>query len=89
MHVFFMCHSHTAQCRYVLAYLETIRGVKRGDRVWQLAFGSGFKCNSTVWRALRNNTGPHEAWADFDVDAMRAFLDALPKHSRVAEGKQA
>lgn len=38
---------------YVLAYIETFRGVATGDRVWQLGFGSGFKCNSAVWKANR------------------------------------
>jgi hypothetical protein len=36
---------------YVLAYIESFRGVKAGDRVWQLGFGSGFKVNSAVWVA--------------------------------------
>jgi 3-ketoacyl-CoA synthase len=39
---------------YELAYLETNTRIKRGDRIWQLAFGSGFKCNSVVWKALGN-----------------------------------
>jgi len=39
---------------YVLAYIESMgAGVRKGDRVWQLGFGSGFKCNSAVWRANR------------------------------------
>ncbi|XAR62921.1 Very-long-chain 3-oxoacyl-CoA synthase [Bertholletia excelsa] len=38
---------------YELAYTEAKGRVSRGDRVWQIAFGSGFKCNSAVWRALR------------------------------------
>lgn len=38
---------------YELAYTEAKGRVGRGDRVWQIAFGSGFKCNSAVWRALR------------------------------------
>ncbi|CAK7345844.1 unnamed protein product [Dovyalis caffra] len=37
---------------YELAYLEANARIKRGDRIWQLAFGSGFKCNSVVWKAL-------------------------------------
>ncbi|KAA8535883.1 hypothetical protein F0562_030886 [Nyssa sinensis] len=39
---------------YELAYLEANKRIHRGDRVWQIAFGSGFKCNSVVWRALKN-----------------------------------
>ncbi|KAK9910103.1 hypothetical protein M0R45_034078 [Rubus argutus] len=38
---------------YELAYSEAKGRVNRGDRIWQIAFGSGFKCNSAVWRALR------------------------------------
>ncbi|XP_062156516.1 3-ketoacyl-CoA synthase 1 [Alnus glutinosa] len=38
---------------YELAYTEAKGRVCGGDRVWQIAFGSGFKCNSAVWRALR------------------------------------
>lgn len=39
---------------YELAYLEHKGKMKRGDRVWQIGFGSGFKCNSVVWKALKN-----------------------------------
>ncbi|KAL3840302.1 hypothetical protein ACJIZ3_024893 [Penstemon smallii] len=39
---------------YELAYIEAKGRMKRGNRVWQIAFGSGFKCNSAVWEALRN-----------------------------------
>ncbi|XAR69566.1 Very-long-chain 3-oxoacyl-CoA synthase [Bertholletia excelsa] len=43
---------------YELAYLETNGKIKRGDRVCQIAFGSGFKCNTVVWKAIRAVKGP-------------------------------
>ena len=30
--------------------------------VWQIGFGSGFKCNSAVWKAMKNNKKVHRAW---------------------------
>lgn len=49
---------------YVLANIETVQGVRRGDRIWQLAFGSGFKCQSAVWRARRAVRTQHAAFLD-------------------------
>nr|XP_010914511.1 3-ketoacyl-CoA synthase 11 [Elaeis guineensis] len=58
---------------YELAYSEAKGRIKKGDRVWQIAFGSGFKCNSVVWRALRtikptNNYPWLDEIDDFPVD---------------------
>ncbi|KAJ8767345.1 hypothetical protein K2173_017389 [Erythroxylum novogranatense] len=50
---------------YELAYLEAKERVKRGDRVWQLAFGSGFKCNSLVWKSMKRTRKPsNNPWLD-------------------------
>eukprot|EP00164_Ancoracysta_twista_P002787 GFYU01003707.1.p1 GENE.GFYU01003707.1~~GFYU01003707.1.p1 ORF type:complete len:502 (-),score=162.37 GFYU01003707.1:204-1709(-) len=37
---------------YELNFIENTNRVKKGEKVWQIALGSGFKCNSAVW--LRN-----------------------------------
>lgn len=50
---------------YELAYTEAKGRMKKGNRVWQIAFGSGFKCNSAVWEALRNvRQSPNGPWED-------------------------
>uniref|UniRef100_A0A0D9WP24 very-long-chain 3-oxoacyl-CoA synthase n=1 Tax=Leersia perrieri TaxID=77586 RepID=A0A0D9WP24_9ORYZ len=51
---------------YELAYIEAKGRMRRGDRVWMIGFGSGFKCNSVVWEYIGScesdaSTGP---WAD-------------------------
>ncbi|XP_057959212.1 3-ketoacyl-CoA synthase 11-like [Malania oleifera] len=59
---------------YELAYSEAKGRIKKGDRLWQIAFGSGFKCNSAVWHALKTIDPAREKnpWMDeideFPVD---------------------
>ena len=51
---------------YELAYVEAKGRMWKGHWVWQIGFGSGFKCNTAVWVALRN-VEPHinGPWEDF------------------------
>lgn len=51
---------------YELAYTEAKGRVKKGDRIWQIAFGSGFKCNSAVWKALKTvkTDARYSPWSD-------------------------
>lgn len=50
---------------YELCYLEAKGRVKKGDRVWQIAFGSGFKCNSAVWKCISDvDPNVRNAWSD-------------------------
>ncbi|KAJ7967316.1 3-ketoacyl-CoA synthase [Quillaja saponaria] len=50
---------------YELAYTEAKGRMRKGNRVWQIAFGSGFKCNSAIWQALRNvKPSPNSPWED-------------------------
>ena len=39
---------------YELDYLRSNGLLKKDQRIWQIAFGSGFKCNSGVWKVLKN-----------------------------------
>ncbi|KAI5066585.1 hypothetical protein GOP47_0019209 [Adiantum capillus-veneris] len=50
---------------YVLAYMEARERIKANDKVWMLGLGSGFKCNSAVWRAISDvPLSKSNPWAD-------------------------
>ncbi|GAV61143.1 FAE1_CUT1_RppA domain-containing protein/ACP_syn_III_C domain-containing protein [Cephalotus follicularis] len=50
---------------YELCYLEAKGRVKKGDKIWQIAFGSGFKSNSAVWKCISDiNPEEKNAWSD-------------------------
>ncbi|XP_047316383.1 3-ketoacyl-CoA synthase 4-like [Impatiens glandulifera] len=50
---------------YELAYMEAKGRIRKGNRVWQIAFGSGFKCNSAVWQAMKNVKATRDGpWED-------------------------
>jgi 3-ketoacyl-CoA synthase len=48
---------------YELAYIEAKRHMQRGDRVWMIGFGSGFKCNSAVWECIVPPHSEDGPWA--------------------------
>ncbi|XP_058074854.1 3-ketoacyl-CoA synthase 13-like [Magnolia sinica] len=50
---------------YELAYFEAKGRIKRGDRVWMLAFGTGFKVCSLVWKSLQDSyLDDDNPWSD-------------------------
>lgn len=62
----------------MLAYIESYKGVKAGQRVWQLGFGSGFKVNSAVWVAKKRNHVSHLA-SDRSCRKLGAVLSVNPQ----------
>lgn len=62
---------------YSFGFVESIQGVQKGDVVWQIGFGSGFKVNSAVWKALRPIKEMHWAWERIEgreTEAMDTIL---------------
>ncbi|KAL6605813.1 hypothetical protein ACP70R_041466 [Stipagrostis hirtigluma subsp. patula] len=48
---------------YELAYIEAKGRMRRGDRVWMIGFGSGFKCNSAAWECIQPPRDADGPWA--------------------------
>ncbi|KAL6955462.1 3-ketoacyl-CoA synthase 20, partial [Sarracenia purpurea var. burkii] len=67
---------------YELAYLEAKGRMKKGDRTWQIAFGSGFKCNSAVWRALKTIDPSREKKNPW-MDEIHGFPVHVPKVAQI------
>ncbi|KAK1430385.1 hypothetical protein QVD17_13083 [Tagetes erecta] len=65
---------------YELAYMEAKGRMRKGDRAWQIAFGSGFKCNSAVWKALRTIDPAKEKnpWID-EIDDFPVHVPKVEK----------
>jgi 3-ketoacyl-CoA synthase len=68
----------SASVWYTQAWIETVRGVKKGDRAWHIGLGAGFEANSAVWTALRDINTPHYAFEHVlggrEGEAMEVFL---------------
>lgn len=77
--LFWYGNTSSASLWYALGYVEAAQGVSKNDVVWQVGFGSGFKCNSAVWRALRDvKDTRHAAWRhiqdESNLNAVPAYL---------------
>ena len=55
-------NTSAASTWYILGRIESSSGIRKGDKIWQLGFGGGFKCNSAVWRARKSIKQKHSCW---------------------------
>jgi len=78
---------------YVIAYIESVLGVKKGQTIMQIGMGGGMKAGVNIWRALNNNNKPHHAWAHVvgkpytEADLPRPISDAR-EDARMAHVKK-
>ena len=78
-------NTSSASIWYELAYHESQK-MNKGDIVWQIAFGSGFKCNSLVLKALKNIkniTYFDEYDKDFKFDESMLNCDFVDKEEQL------
>ncbi|KDP40262.1 hypothetical protein JCGZ_02260 [Jatropha curcas] len=68
---------------YELAYSQAKGRIMEGDRVWQIGFGSGFKCNSAVWYALKKIDTANEKNNPW-IDEINDFPVNVPKVTPMA-----
>nr|ABM65880.1 3-ketoacyl-CoA synthase [Teesdalia nudicaulis] len=74
---------------YELAYIEAKGRMKKGNKAWQIALGSGFKCNSAVWVALRNVKASKSSPWEHCIDKYPVNIDSdsVKSETRVQNGR--
>ncbi|KAG1666990.1 hypothetical protein FOA52_014302 [Chlamydomonas sp. UWO 241] len=70
---------------YTLGFIETVRGVKAGDKVVQVGIGSGMKCGVNVLQALRDIDDIHPSWEHRVDDGWRAAVAEAAVSARATD----
>lgn len=48
---------------YEMAYIDAKGRMRKGDRVWMIGLGAGYKCNTAVWVCIQPSLGVDGPWA--------------------------
>merc|ERR1719222_1380769 len=72
---------------YEVEWIERFGNLKRGDRVLQIAFGSGFKCNSAVWLALHVDHAKRDVPLKPRADKLGEFAQGMQCMADVVDKK--
>eukprot|EP00250_Pteridium_aquilinum_P035509 c9549_g1_i1 orf=700-1785(+) len=64
---------------YAMAYLEAKGRLRKGDKVWQVGLGSGFKCNGAVWRVMRDIQKPFNDGSNPWLECVHRYPVDIPQ----------
>ncbi|XP_003578668.1 3-ketoacyl-CoA synthase 6 [Brachypodium distachyon] len=53
----------SASVWYEFAYIEAKGRMRKGDRLWMLGFGAGYKCNTAVWVCIQPSLDAQGPWS--------------------------
>ncbi|KQJ86178.1 3-ketoacyl-CoA synthase 6 [Brachypodium distachyon] len=53
----------SASVWYEFAYIEAKGRMRKGDRVWMIGFGAGYKCSTAVWVCIKPTPGVDGPWS--------------------------
>ncbi|KVH88477.1 3-ketoacyl-CoA synthase 12-like [Cynara cardunculus var. scolymus] len=53
---------------YVLGYMEAKKRLKKGEKLFMISFGAGFKCNSCLWEVMGDLEGEENVWKECNIE---------------------